>query len=246
MTNFHPTTTTILHLTVNYCERSKANFERLLATALKTEKINAPKYQSQNINKIVPSVLPSASCLTLKLLRTIKSEFRTSFSRGIDNRKDQRSKIPVTKYKQNSAVCVAERVLLNIKISRQKRRCRSRPPRQSDVRDEKKRLLLKLSIISHSFTSCPPRFLAMFPILLPPMAFFFLFSTPKNCVRVLMQCCFAVQWVIVSDVGKNFGLRACFNLPSPFLAHSSARVSLCSLILLEEFVVRAVPRRFVF
>ena len=31
-----------------------------------TEKINTPKYQSGNINKIVPSVLPSASCLTLK------------------------------------------------------------------------------------------------------------------------------------------------------------------------------------
>ena len=89
LTNFHPTTTTILHLTVNYyCERSKANFERLLAAALTTEK-------------------------------------------------DQRSKIPVRKYKQNSAVCVGERVLLNIKISRQKRRCRSRPPRQSDVRDDK-------------------------------------------------------------------------------------------------------------
>ena len=66
MTNFHPTTTTILHLTVNYCERSKANFELLLAAELTKEKINAQKYQSQNINKIVPSVLPSASCLTLK------------------------------------------------------------------------------------------------------------------------------------------------------------------------------------
>ena len=29
------------------------------------------------------------------------------------------------------------RIYLNIKISRQKRRCRSRPPRQSDVRDDK-------------------------------------------------------------------------------------------------------------
>ena len=46
VTNFLPTTT-ILHPTVNYyCERSKANFERLLAAALTTEKINPPKYQS--------------------------------------------------------------------------------------------------------------------------------------------------------------------------------------------------------
>ena len=89
LTNFHPTTTTGLHLTVNYyCERSKANFDRLLAAALTTKKINCPKYQSGNINKIVPSALASA------------------------------------------------RVLLNIKISRQKRRCRSKPPRQSDVRDD--------------------------------------------------------------------------------------------------------------
>ena len=86
LTNFHPTTTTGLHLTVNYyCERSKANFDRLLAAALTTKKINCPKYQSGNINKIVPSALASASC----------------------------------------------------KISRQKRRCRSKPPRQSDVRDDK-------------------------------------------------------------------------------------------------------------
>ena len=71
------------------------------------------------------------------LLWAIKSEFRTSFSRGIDNRKDQRSKIPVSKYEQNSAVCVADLVLLNLKISRQKRRCRPRPLRKSDVRDDK-------------------------------------------------------------------------------------------------------------
>ena len=45
-------------LTVNYyCERSKANFDRLLAAALTTKKINCPKYQSGNINKIVPSAL---------------------------------------------------------------------------------------------------------------------------------------------------------------------------------------------
>ena len=66
LTNFHPTTTKILQLTVNYCERSKGNLERLLAAVLTTEKITAPKYQSGNINKIFPSVLPSASCLTLK------------------------------------------------------------------------------------------------------------------------------------------------------------------------------------
>ena len=62
-----------------------------------------------------------------QLLWAIKSEFRPSFSHGIDNRigKDQRSKIPVRKYKQNIPVCVAERVLLNIKSLRQKRRCRS-------------------------------------------------------------------------------------------------------------------------
>ena len=54
------------------------------------------------------------------LLWAIKSEFRTSFSRSIDNRKHQRSKIPVRKYKQNIPVCVAERVLLNNKILRQK------------------------------------------------------------------------------------------------------------------------------
>jgi len=54
--------------------------------------------------------------------------------------------MPVTKYKQNIPVCVAERVLLNIKISRQKRRCRSRPPRQTDVWDDKNVCWLKLSI----------------------------------------------------------------------------------------------------
>ena len=49
------------------------------------------------------------------LLWAIKSEFRPSFSRGIDNKKDQLSKKPVRKYKQNIPVCVAERVLLNIR-----------------------------------------------------------------------------------------------------------------------------------
>ena len=107
LTNFHPTTTTGLHLTVNYyCERSKANFDRLSAAALTTKKINCPKYQSGNI-------------------------------------------------KQNSAVCVGERVLLNIKISRQKRRCRSKPPRQSDVRDDKNVCCLSSLIVVMSPTSFP-------------------------------------------------------------------------------------------
>ena len=87
------------------------------------------------------------------LLWAIKSEFRTSFSRSIDNRKDQRSKIPVGKYKQNIPVCVAERVLLNIKISRQKRRCRSRSPRQFDVRDDKNVCCLSSLIIYISWQS---------------------------------------------------------------------------------------------
>ena len=101
LANFHSTTTTIFHLIVNYyCERSKASFELLSAAALTTEKVNAPKYQLGNINKIFPSVLPSASCLTLK-------------------------------------------------FSRQQRRCRSRPPRQSDVDDNKSVCCLSSQIFIH-------------------------------------------------------------------------------------------------
>ena len=55
---------------------------------------------------------------------------------------------------QNFPVCVAERVLLNIKISRRKRRCRSRPPRQSDIRDDKNVCCLSsLMLTQYSITN---------------------------------------------------------------------------------------------
>ena len=47
---------------------------------------------------------------------------------------------------------------------------------------------------------------------------FFSFPTPKNCARVFMECYFAVQWIIVGDVARNFDLPACSSLPSPLRA----------------------------
>ena len=65
---------------------------------------------------------------------------------------------------------------------------------------------------------------------------FFPFPTPKNCARVFTQCYFAVQWVIVRDVARNFDLAACFDLDFPqYLWTRVCEISFCY----SEFIIRA-------